>query len=83
MVKLLADCSAELPKVWIRYPESIVDVMVVNMVDLMSMGPTSGFSADSSRSILYPSSLLALADPRCKWLASWTHGRFGRKLLFR
>ena len=70
---LLAEVNALLPKFWLRYPEKYVREIVNGIMQLLS------FQAPS-RKMLSPVHLMALVDPKAKWILKWTHSEFGRKL---
>ena len=78
--KLLVSVCRDLPRFWIRYPESYVTEIVKSMIELAS------YSENRQRSrgpnYLMPSDFLSLVDPQALWLQSWLHGEFGRSITF-
>ena len=69
----------DIPRFWIRYPESYVAEIVKSMLDLASYSESRQRRGPAP---LMPMDFISLVDPQAKWLQSWLHGKFGRTIVF-
>ena len=73
--RLITATCREMPKYWTRYPPIIVEQIMQNMLDLITL-------KSKGQKTLSPIHLISLVDPKAKWLKAWLHGNLGKQMFF-
>uniref|UniRef100_H2ZAY6 Protein broad-minded n=1 Tax=Ciona savignyi TaxID=51511 RepID=H2ZAY6_CIOSA len=78
-IRLLNEFQCEVPSIWVRYPESFLEVIVDSSLALLTLQLNLG--KNNSGDKLTALNFLSLIDIRANWFRKWLHGNYSRATL--
>nr|XP_018668106.1 protein broad-minded-like [Ciona intestinalis] len=79
-IRLLNEFQCEVPSIWVRYPESFLEVIVDSSLSLLCLQLKLGKNSNNSDK-LTALHFLSLIDIRANWFRKWLHGNYSRATL--
>ena len=80
--RLLNQFQHDLPLAWIRYPEKLVEEILLSTINLLSIVPQP-VASNLMEPFLTPYTYMSLIDPSAFWFCKWMHGNYSRAELLK
>ena len=75
LISLALSMAADLPKTWIRFPQTFVQEIIESMIEFLSVRSLAGQYS--------PLTLVSVVDHQADWLRGWLHSKISRTILMR